>query len=424
MRKTLTVFTLLATSLPCIGTDVETKTLTLSQAVKSAILHKPTIQAFQYAVEGYRKQQKAILSPYIPNISLTETIYDSRNSSAYKSAFGVNATQKLIDLSSMDSYKKAGKIAESGIHRTKQHQNTVRLATETAFYSAWLSQHKAPTMNYLFNSSLSTFAKAKHSENLERLNKNDWLIANVSYAGSLTSIKNYQEELNDAEKTLGYYTQMPLILGPMKKQKTITKLKWNPDRTFSLRPIKHYQKLARNHNESIKLKQTEVDTETYNSSYYAKQYLPTFSVFGNASRYDTYGGSSFTSKEAGVRLSWKVFDGLSNYFQKSASDKRKMKASLEKEDTLHLVRLNVRTAYSAFKQATANLETQKISYLQSHNEYILKKQLFKLGNISQVDFKNAEYSFELARFNWHAQSATTAIKESELLRACGYPESI
>ena len=70
------------------------KKLTMENAVVMAMKRKPSIKAFDYDIKNFKKQRKGTLSDFIPNVSLSETFYNAKNtiddSLTRKSAFGIS----------------------------------------------------------------------------------------------------------------------------------------------------------------------------------------------------------------------------------------------------------------------------------------------------------------------------------------------
>jgi len=407
-------------------------TLSMQQAVKEAIKRKPSIQAYQYAITDYKRQQQATLSPYIPNISLSEKFYNTSNSSSAKSAFGLQASQTILSLSQQSYYKLYGSHVSSARHSKESHIDDIRLATETAYLSAWLLQQKIKLIIKRYDSSKETFEQSKKQHDLGLLDKNNWLKAQSTHASNLATVNSYKQELAQAEKTLEYYTGLTLKLLPVQNDSSTrlvctklacTRLVWEPAKKINLDNFESYLSKALKNRKDLKVKQDTINSERYSSQYYANQYIPSVSLFGSATKYTSRVASSSTSKEAGVQLSWNVFDGLSNYFNKQAADARKMKAVLEKNDTVMKIKTEVQTAYTALDAQQRTLSAQTISHEQSKNEFDLKKQQESIGLISGVALETAKYSWQNEHYTWLSSAASTALKKQELAYACGYPES-
>jgi len=411
---------------PIKAVQEEIPTLSIEKAVSEALTKKPSIHAYTYAIKGYERTRKTTLSSYLPNISLSETFYNSKNTSFLKRSFAIQAKQTLINLATRDNYRMATATVSSAHHQKESHKDAIRLATETAFLNSWLLQQKINLIVLLYQSTKDEFEKAKTEHTVNLLNKNDWLKSNATYSQNLAAVNSYRDDAAQAEETLNYYTgdSVSLVPSNLKDAPPLIKLTWDPHQTITAKKLSYYYQKALDNRKDIKIKQDEIDLEAYTSQYYAKQYVPTVSTFVDASKNTVRQGNSTWSKSAGISVGWNVFDGLSNYFNKSAADARKMKTVLEKNDLIRKVKLEVQQAHSALQKEIKNLTSQNVSYAQSENEYLLRKQEFDAGLISKVTFQTAQYTYENARFAWLNQVATTTLKHYELLYTCGYPPEV
>jgi outer membrane protein TolC len=308
-------------------------------------------------------------------------------------------------------------------HQRATHKDAMRIATETAFLDGWLLQQKLPLILLQYKSAKEVFLSDKNKHHNNLLNKNMWLTSQATYAEELATVDSYKDDIAEAEKILKFYTGISLSMLPKNKPTApkLTKLNWNPEQKITIKSLSYYFQKGFAYRKDLKEKQDSINSEAHSSQYYTKQYLPNVSLFGEATKNTIRRGNSTLSKSAGINISWNTFDGLSNYFNKSAADARKTKAILEKHDLINQIKLEIQTAYTALQKEMKNFEAQNVSYKQAKNEYILKRQQFDTGLISKVDFKTAEYTYETARHAWLTQSATTALKELELLYSCGYP---
>jgi outer membrane protein TolC len=408
------------------------KKLTLNQAVEQALKRKPTVQAFEYNVQNYKHQRKTQLSEYLPNVSLSEAFYNVRNSSNLKNAFGISASQTILDLSTISNVKLYSSYISSAKHTTESHKDLVRISTETAFLNGYLLQEKLKPINLLYQAAKENFEKAKNRFNLNLINKSDFLAEKTTYAESLSVVNLYKDEVKEGEKNLEYYIGEPIKLLPLiheinhneikRKHAEHTELKWNPDVKIKLQPFSYFYKKALENRKDLKVKQDSIDSEHHTGQSHIKQYLPKVSISGTITKNVYRSGNSVLDKDVSLLISWNVFDGLSNYFNKSAADARKMKAILERNDLIVKIKREVQSAYTAAQKALYDLRAQKVSYSGSKSTFRLQKQQFKQGLISKVEFQSAEYSKEQSRFILLTRAANTVLRYSNLLYNCGYPQ--
>ena len=68
------------------------------------------------------------------------------------------------------------------------------------------------------------------------------------------------------------------------------------------------------------------------------------------------------------------------------------------------------------------LNSDLVSYKQSENEFNLKKQKLSLGQVSETDFKTAEYTWNNVQYKFSEEKVAAILKERTLIHACGYRE--
>jgi outer membrane protein TolC len=175
--------------------------------------------------------------------------------------------------------------------------------------------------------------------------------------------------------------------------------------------------LALKNRKELKLKDQEIAEYEEYQKYYKYNYLPEFSLTGQASR-----ASQTIANNIGINLSWNLFDGASNYYQSQQYNANKLKALQEKESLFQQVKYDVQKAYHELMAYIKQLTAKDAAYKQADNEYNLAKLNYKIGLISKVDLDNSMYNFENAHFAWLTAKINVAIKESELNFACGYPK--
>jgi len=207
------------------------------------------------------------------------------------------------------------------------------------------------------------------------------------------------------------------------KNGTVTILNWDVNKRTRLKSIDYYYRKALRNRKEIKLKRNDIALAKYASDQAISGYVPTVDIFGTLAQTKRRRGDKAFTRTTGLRISWSFFDGLTNYFNKSAADARKLQARLEKGDLIALIKRDVQAALSSVKTEQKKLTAQDVVYTQAKNEFILRKEEFTNGLISKVEYKTAEQQHESSHFTWLTQSVVTAQKYYELLRACGYPQA-
>jgi|GEM_PF-1641577 outer membrane protein TolC len=417
--------------------NTSTKTLTLEQSIELAYKHKPSIQALNQAKETAKITRRNTLSSYMPQVSGTAKKYVSSNyiSGDYKSSIGISASQLVYNFAGpQDRYKIAGKDINKAEYSVKQHKNYIRLEVEKAFLNAWLLQKKEDYITKLYIASKETFAKNQHQKSLDILAQNEWLQATVDFSNNMTIVQSYQDELNVAEQTLSYLTGQKqristitntnTIVSNVTYPETITVLYWDKNHPTQIKPIEHYYQLALKSRSDLKIKDEEISKQKLEGNYYLKKYLPGVSLFGRYDRYETTSSGNYDSKEAGIKLSWNIFDGLTNYFNKSIADGNKVKTELEKQDLQQSIKLEIQTAHSGLCKILKEFNTANITYKKEHNDFELKKQQFSIGQLSKTDYFIAEQTWQQSELAHLTAKVNVTLQASLLEHACGYSENM
>jgi outer membrane protein TolC len=396
------------------------KTLTLEQAINLAYKKKPSIQALRQAKEVSIISRRSTMSPYLPQVSATGIQYDSDYSIKRSAAIGI--TQLVYSFAGpQDTYRIAQKNVNKAEHAIEQSKDDIRLAIEKEFLNAWLLQQKENAITKLYNSSKETFEKDKHKYELKMLNQNDWLKANATFAQNIATVQSYQDDISISEQTLEYLIGEKHIINNLADNKQeVTKLTWDENYMPTLKPVEFYYELALRNRKDLKIKDETIKQKSIESNYYLKKYLPSISLFGNFTRYEA--ASSYNSHNAGLKISWSIFDGLTNYFNKEAAKGNQIKTELEKQDLQQSIKVEIQTAYSNLMKYIKQLNSDLVSYKQSENEFNLKKQKLSLGQVSETDFKTAEYTWNNVQYKFSEEKVAAILKERTLIHACGYPE--
>ena len=98
-----------------------------------------------------------------------------------------------------------------------------------------------------------------------------------------------------------------------------------------------------------------------------------------------------------------------------------LKAKLEKQDIIQLIKEDVETRYHELLQTIKQLKAQNVIIKQAHNEIILRRQEYAIGLITYVELNAADFNWEEAKFDWRSVRVQTEITMRNLLFACGYP---
>ena len=130
---------------------------------------------------------------------------------------------------------------------------------------------------------------------------------------------------------------------------------------------------------------------------------PTVSLYGN------YGFHAYPFSDdpahardgftVGARVSWPLFDGFLARGRVQQAQAQRTQAALDETDTRRAVELEVRQAYSDYRQALELLEAQKKTVAAAEESLRLADSRFKAGAGTQLDVLSAQTALTEARSN-------------------------
>jgi outer membrane protein TolC len=203
---------------------------------------------------------------------------------------------------------------------------------------------------------------------------------------------------------------------------------WKPNKTLIQQPLVFYYQQAIKNREELKIASKNVAMAKDDVALAQGARLPEFSLIANTGRAVGALQTSVPTRDkgfysVGVGMTWNLFAGAST-FKENEAHAAMLKEMLNKEHMSQSIQFAVDQAYYALSQAHVQLKAQQVQLTYAKNELALAKQKLAIGEIAQVDFENAKATWEKDYFSWLEARATVAIKERDLLFACGYPKDL
>ncbi|MBD3231244.1 hypothetical protein GF322_01135 [Candidatus Dependentiae bacterium] len=421
MKKKLILFlAIFSINNPCFAKEVSLNPdlakknhlrLSLDQAIKLAIKNRPSLKAFQYAVQASKQDEKKALSGYKPQINLTEKPSFQSGYKGIQNDVTIQADQLIYSFAGpLEEYKIAQKGTGISEYQKLRHQELIIFEVTRSFLQSWLLQRKNNFIKYLNSSSVQNIKKSEHENKLNLLDKNVWLNDAATYSENISTVYIYSDELKNARSELEYYIGKKFENG-----KSNLILTWDSKHEIKLEALNHYYNNAIKHRNDIKEKQKEIEQQEEYKNFYKKTYLPSLSLNGQAGR-----TSGNASNSIGAILNWSMFDGGTNYYESQKANANKLKALMEKDRLIQLTKFEIQKSYYELNSILKQLIAKNIRLTQAKNEIILRKQQFEIGDISKVDFEIAKYNWETQKFDWLTTKLSAELKLNELKYASGY----
>lgn len=422
-------------------------TISLDDAIQIAYRNRPNLLAYKHMIEASRMAAKQELSGYFPTINLNSDIVQTKGDHNPYDITQISVKQLVYSFSGpIEKYKKAKKNTDIVKLENKAYANEIRNKVELAFLDGWLSQTEYSSMQALYNSTTETFKYNKHQNKLQLLDKKDWLKSTTEHAYDLANFYKYEDRLASAQRYLEFLMGQPFDFAVQKKdsgkkiilQEDPNKIKitldWDPNKKINIKPLRKYYELAFKNRPEIKKasKNIEIAQDDIDIAMGAK--LPEIYASGNVNHTGgneiVVGGAGgeiskpgqHSNFQIGLGITWSIFDGLLNSYKADQAQANKLKAILDKDQTLQQIKYDVESAYYALLQALKDLKAKNAEYIQTKNDFILNKQQFEIGEISKVDFEAAKTTWEKAKLTLIISQIALTKAERNLMYSSGYPE--
>jgi outer membrane protein TolC len=387
--------------------------LSMNKAVEMAYKHRPSLKAQKFATQATKTGEKKALAGYMPQVTIQESNAFSSGSRGLQHSIGVQATQLVYSFAGpLEEYKIAKQGTKASKFSEETHKDLVRYEVEASFLASWLLQRKNEYIQSLNKSSGKRFEEEKYKNNVNLLNKNDWLKQVATYSEKLSTVYLYTDELNNAQNELEYFIGKPF--GQDIKKITLV---WDNEQKITVEPLHYYVDLAIQNRKEIKQKQIEMEQQEEYRRYYKKTYLPSVSLSGDSTR-----SSGSASSSVSLNLTWNIFDGGATFQDSNKANATRLKLLMEKNSYIQQAKYEVEKAYNELAQYLKQLVAKDLRLAQAKNEFDLKTLQFKIGEISPAEFEEATFSWETEKFAWLTLKVSAALKERELIYACGYPQ--
>ncbi len=424
---------------------IEKTTLNMQEAVQIALQNKPDLKAYQYAIEEGRMRSKQALSGYIPTISMTGNVSQTRGQSSPTSNVDFLVQQLVINFAGpIEQYKRAKKVKEVVEYQNEIDKKNIRHEVEKAFLECWKVQQQNTVIKSFKKSTDSSYKKTEYANNLDLIDKNDWLKAIADNAQSLSMIDSYYEGVMISQKKLEFFMGQPVdleITGVKeissryvnnKFHKVKLNLVWgDKNQDLSEKPIDYYYDIAIKNRDELKRSDKTIAIAKDDVRLARGSRLPVVNVSLAGGTWKSFGDPTQEMVSAKTRqnyqtvsanFSWPIFDGLQSYYQESLSHATMLKEVLNKEQMVQAIKFDVERAYFAYIQSQAKFKAKNLDLTRAKNELTLKKQQYKIGIISKVELDSAQTDWDKSNFSWLDSKIDLESKKIDLLFACGYGE--
>lgn len=429
-KVAFSILSLLLLICPCKAyepTDVP-NFLTMERAVQLACQHRADIKALKQLEQAYRMQARATWGGYLPTADLAAGVAKWRSQRWPTVNTSLTVKQPVYNPSLAHDYKAAQCDTERQKMVTQEALLEMRHVVEVEFLKGWQLQQQEESIQTLCASAEATFKEAKHKNKLRLLDSIDWLKSTSDHASSVATFHNYSDDLIIEQRKLEFLLGNSIKLCQLTGEKKLN-LSWESDRDIELNDVNWYIRHAMKSHPALKEIRKRIETEQHRARSLQKMALPTINLVAGAGiqSEDVHEDETNFYKDGapfynvGVSVGLNVFDGLTNRYKERGQQARILHERLNYDHKFNEIVANVESAFYTLSKSITTLHAEKAELKRARNEYERRKKEFDAGMLSRAEYKTAKTLWEKARFQWTEARVDAAIKERDLLYACGYP---
>ncbi len=171
----------------------------------------------------------------------------------------------------------------------------------------------------------------------------------------------------------------------------------------------------------FRVKQYEASKEVQKA-----EWRPTLKAIFNksTSSNDPFRSNRNDAYEAGLQLSWTIFDNAITAANVNAAKARATQAKAEAEGTWNNIRLETRTAYAQMKAAEENIRSTKLAVSQAEESYQISQVRYEEGVDILLNVTNAQEKLTQARANYYTALYNYNLYRATLEKAMGIPVNL
>ncbi len=407
-------------------------------AVEIAFKKRKDLEAFLYAEQASRYDERIALAGYLPQIQLGAQIgrcdpdqffpgLSCRRDSISNRGLTLTLSQLIFNGGGpIIDYKIAQEATKIVQENMKLTQDTVRINVETAFLNM---QRFMLEKTFIESRDIASKALLEQSSGKNKvgfLNESTWLASNATYVTDQTTIANYTRDTQTALWNLQRQTGSDITSDKISMSlEDATKI--------DLKDLNFYLEKAAQTRPQLKIQDHMIRQAQLSQKKYGTSYIPSVAFFAEAS--DIRGGETLFETASptgispaitagwsfGLNFTWN-FDGLANAHAERRSNSQEIQYVLQKKDLELQVKQDVESAYNQVKNNIDLLTAAIAQSEQADATLQLKTKQFEVGTISRIDLAQAELTYESALFQLDASKLDTRIAYQNLLFACGYPK--
>lgn len=400
--------------------------LTRDEALKLALQHNYDILVAQKSVETAQSNASILNSGFLPTASASgnatvtynagenETVqgtnsFDATDAYSYNASVGVNYVifNGLGRLYNYKQLKEQNNLTE--LQAKQIIENTV-LSLSTAYFQIAQLSENVGILKSALEVSKKRMTRARYNFEYGQGTQLDVLNAEVDVNNDSINLLNTSQQLENAKRNLN------LIMGRALE----TDFSVDTVVDFSLDMVSD-ELTAKALERNVQIEQTK--SQLKNSEYAIKAsrsgWFPSLSAnaaYAYQGQQNPNGafltGSTSYGPQAGISLSWNIFDGGTTKTRTQNARIALETQKLQQERTALSVQRDVLNAHSTYQNALFVLQAQEANLATTQRNFERSSEMYKQGQITSIEFRQAQLNMLNAKSN-HSQAKYNA-KNAEL----------
>lgn len=410
-----------------LGMNAQAQTLlTRDEAAKLALQHNYDILVAQKQVQTAQNNASIYNSGYLPtataaggatityNAGENETVqgtfeFDPAEAYSYNASVGLNYTI-FNGLGRMYNYKQLKERHNLSELQAKQIiENTLLQLSSVYFQIAQLTENVGMLRSAL-DISKQRLQRARYNYEYGQATQLNVLNSEVDVNNDSINLLNTAQQLDNAKRNLN------LIMG----RELGSAFEVDTTVAFAL-PLTEDELMAKALERNVLVEQTR--SQLRNSEFAVKAsragWFPSLSAnaaYAYQGQNNPNGafltGSQSYGPQAGIGLSWNIFDSGRTHTQMQQAKIALETQKIQQEQTTITVQSNVLNALSTYRNALFILEAQRANLLTTQRNFDRSNEMFKRAQITSIEFRQAQLNMLSAQNN-HSQAKYNA-KNAEL----------
>lgn len=411
--------------------------LTKQKAVEVALENNYTILVVENNVEVAKNNASKLNNGYLPTLGLNAGTNMSRATVDNGLASGGSMTNVFDAITAANASLGVNYTLFNGFARKynyKQFQENYKLSDLQAqfvienelmsLFSVYYDiarltmdeSNQAQTLGISRNRLKRTRYASEYGQNVQL----DVLNAEVDYNNDSISYLNIVQQLENAKRNLNVLMGQPIS----SDYNIETAIEFKQGLSLAL-----LLKQALAYNVSILQGEVALKSAELNRLVNRSGYLPTVNFNANygynfSDRDNFFGGTAITDSkshgpQAGVTLSWNLFDGGRTYTRAQNAKIAIENEKIANERTQQQLERNVTNAWGTYSNAMFRLEAEKKNLQTNELNFSRSTERFSLGQITTIEFRTAQLNLLRAKRNYGNAQFDAKISELQLLQLSG-----